>query len=210
MRALAEQLARLHAQKEALATQLASRIGALETELRGRDPQPALARLAERLAALENPAETPFAAIAEQLTRLYAQKDAGIEAVLTRLAPLEARLAEMEQGLAERDPRALLDRFAERLEAVQGRVAALEDPGESPFAGIAEQLTRLYAQKDASIETVLRPARAARGPARRDGAGRDATRARSSTASRRGSRRCRAGSRRSRAPRTPSRRSPGS
>jgi len=74
--------------------------------------------------------------------------------VLTRLAPLEARLAEMEQGLAERDPRALLDRFAERLEAVQGRLAAIEG-AENPYGEISGQLTRLYAQKDATVETVF-------------------------------------------------------
>ena len=46
-----------------------------------KDPAPALARLAERLAALET-AENPFAEISEQLTRLYAQKDATVETVL--------------------------------------------------------------------------------------------------------------------------------
>ena len=74
--------------------------------------------------------------------------------MLLRLAPLEARLAEIERGLAERDPQALLDRFAERLEAVQGRLAALEG-AENPFGEIAEQLTRLYAQKDATVEAVF-------------------------------------------------------
>ncbi len=166
---LAEQLAKLHAQKEALAGQLVARIGALETELRGRDPQPVLDRLAERLdalraadaalgdrlAALETPAETPYAAIAAQLTELYAQKDAGIEAMLGRLAPLEGKIADLETALAARDPQMLLDRFAERLEAVQGRVAAIEAGGETPFSEIADQLTRLYAQKDATVETVF-------------------------------------------------------
>ncbi len=165
VRELAEQLARLHAQKEALAGQLAARLGALETEIRGRDPEPALARLAERLdglgaafgdrlAALESPAEPRLAAIAAELARISAGKDAAVEAVLARLAPLEAKLAGMEKGLAERDPRALLDRFAERLEAVQGRVAAIED-AENPFAEISDRLTRLYAQKDATVEAVL-------------------------------------------------------
>ena len=105
------------------------------------------------MAALEG-AENPFTEISDQLTRLYGQKDAAVETVLARLAPLEARLAGLEQGQAERDPQALLDRFAERLEAVQGRVTALEG-AENPFAEISEQLTRLYGQKDAAVETVL-------------------------------------------------------
>jgi chromosome segregation ATPase len=74
-----------------------------------------------------------------------------VETVFARLAPLEARLAGLEAG----DPRVVLDRFAERLEAVQGRLAVLEAPGENSFAEISEQLTRLYAQKDATVETVF-------------------------------------------------------
>jgi chromosome segregation ATPase len=104
-----------------------------------------------RVAALEG-VENPYAEIAGQLTKLYGQKDAGVEAMLQRLAPVEAKLATLEQGLG--DPKAALDRFAERLEAVQGRVAALEGV-ENPYAEIAGQLTRLYGQKDAAVETVL-------------------------------------------------------
>ena len=158
--ALAEQLARLHAQKEALAEALVGRVAAVEAAVAARDPQAALAgvearlaALGDRLGALENPAETPFAALSEQLAGLHAQKDAGIAAVLTRLAPLEARLAEMEHGLAARDPQAALDRFAERLEVVQGRLASLGD--KTPFAELTEQLTGLYAQRDATAEAVF-------------------------------------------------------
>ncbi|HVH03145.1 MAG TPA: hypothetical protein VM891_09425, partial [Amaricoccus sp.] len=146
VRGLGEQLTRVLAQKEALAETLVARLTGLESELAARDPAAALDRLAERLAAIEA-AENPFAEISGQLTRLYAQKDATVETVFARLAPLEARLAEI-------DPAAALDRFAERLEAVQGRVATLEG-AENPFAEIAEQLTRLYAQKDATVETVF-------------------------------------------------------
>jgi hypothetical protein len=132
----------------------------LERGLAERDPRAALARFAERLEAVQGrvsaleTAESPFAEVSEQLARLYAQKDATVESVFARLAPLEATLAELERGLAERDPRAALDRFAERLEAVQGRVAVLE-AAENPFAEVSEQLTRLYAQKDAAVEAVL-------------------------------------------------------
>ena len=171
--AIAERLGGLHAQKEALVETLLARIAALEEAQITRDPKAALDRFAERLeaaqaarleaerslrdrvAALETPGESPFAEISAQLTRLYGQKDAAVETVLARLAPLEARLAEVEAGLASQDPRAALDRFAERLEAAQARIAALESPGENPFAEISEQLTRLYGQKDTAVETVL-------------------------------------------------------
>jgi len=177
---ISEQLTRLYSQKDAAVETVLTRLAPLEarlSEMQGRidglDPGAALERFAERLeavkaahaaaetalqgrlAALEAPAENPFAEISEQLTRLYAQKDAAVETVFARLAPLEAKLAEVEAGLAAQDPQAALDRFAERLEAVQGRVAVLEAPAENPFAEISEQLTRLYAQKDATVETVF-------------------------------------------------------
>jgi DNA anti-recombination protein RmuC len=49
----------------------------------------------------------------------------------------------------------MLDGFAARLDALQSRLGVLETPGENPFAEISEQLTRLYAQKDAAVETVF-------------------------------------------------------
>jgi len=162
---ISEQLGRLYAQKDATVETVFARLAPLEEKLaamEGRlsEPRAALDRFAERLevvqgrlAALEAPGESPFAEISEQLSRLYAQKDATVETVFARLAPLEEKLAAMEGRLDE--PRATLDRFAERLEAVQGRLAALEAPGENPFAEISDQLTRLYAQKDATVETVF-------------------------------------------------------
>jgi hypothetical protein len=109
--------------------------------------------LAERLAALE--AGTPVAEVAEQLARLYGQKDAAIEAVLGRLAPLEARLAEL-------DPGAAVAGLAARLEAVawaQGELgaglAALKAAGEGPLAEIAAQLARLHAGQEAAAEAAL-------------------------------------------------------
>ena len=54
--------------------------------------------------------------------------DAGCQAILiARLAPLEARLSEIEG----RDPRSALDGFAARLEAMQAR---LDTPVENPFS----------------------------------------------------------------------------
>ena len=112
------------------------------------------------MAALESPGESPFAAISEQLTRLYGQKDAATEAVLARLAPVEARLAELGREVAAADP--AVERVAAGLDEIRlaqagltGRLAALESPEESPFAAVSEQLTRLYAQKDAATEAVL-------------------------------------------------------
>ena len=132
------------------------------------DPREALDRFAERLeetrstlqSRIEDLAaeENPFAAISEQLTRLYAQKDATVETVFARLAPLEARLAELEGSLGRMDPREALDRFAERLEETRSTLQSrIEDSAseENPFAAISEQLTRLYAQKDATVETVF-------------------------------------------------------
>jgi chromosome segregation ATPase len=164
---ISEQLTRLYGQKDAAVETVFARLQPLEAKLaeieRGmteRDPRAALDRFAERLEAVQGrvavleTAENPFAEISEQLTRLYGQKDAAVETVFARLQPLEAKLAEIERGMTERDPRAALDRFAERLEAVQGRVAAIET-AENPFAEISAQLTRLYGQKDAAVETVL-------------------------------------------------------
>ena len=97
--------------------------------------------------------------------------------MFARLAPLEARLAEIEGGvgrlapLAEDDPRAALDGLRARLEALhwaQGetaaglaalRAAAGERDGEGgALAEIADRLTRLFAQKDAGLAATPRPA----------------------------------------------------
>jgi hypothetical protein len=88
---------------------------------------------------------------------LYAQKDATVETVFARLAPLEAKLGALEGRVRRDDPTAALDRFAERLEAaratLQGQIDDLR--AESPLAEVSEQLTWLYAQKDATVETVF-------------------------------------------------------
>ena len=148
--ALGAKLARLHEQKDAgLAAMMAriepleKRLGLIETGMKALPAEAAgrvegrigeIARLQSdvqaELAALKARAESataPFAEISDQLTRLYAQKDSTTEAMLARLAPLEAKLAELETGLREADPRAALDRFAERLaasEAAQARPRA--------------------------------------------------------------------------------------
>ena len=165
---IAERLARLHAQKDAGIERLVGRLAALEAELAARDPAPALDALGlrlealrERVGLLETPAEPPFAAVSEQLTRLYAQKDAATEAVLARLAPVEARLEALGREVSASDP--AVERLAAAVEEVRlaqagvvGRLAALEVTEEHPFAAVSEQLTRLYAQKDAATEVVLR------------------------------------------------------
>lgn len=113
--------------------------------------------LVARIARLEE--IEPGAAMADQFSRLIEHKDASLAAVLARLGPLEQRLGGFERDLAQLDPGAALDRFAERLDSLRGalepRLAALEAPRDNPFAEITEQLTRLYAQKERSAETVL-------------------------------------------------------
>ena len=172
---ISEQLTRLYAQKDAAVETVFARLAPLEAKLAEVDR-----RLAGRIRLAPSTASpsgwrrcrgegrslpwrrrrrTPSREISEQLTRLYAQKDAAVETVFARLAPLEAKLAEVDRRLAGQDPAGALDRFAERLEAVrsglEGRIATLEAPEENPFAEISEQLTRLYAQKDAAVETVF-------------------------------------------------------
>ena len=265
----------------------------------------AAAAVEERIAGLKSRAEAeaapraaplaaPLAAVTEQFSRLYAQKDAGVAAMLARLAPVETRLAELEgdraaetagQGAAreaqarlearlealreaqdagQRDLAALkaevaagagpVTEIAERLgglhaqkealvETLMARLAALEEalaaprsasrarpvrraagggPGAAepcsrprariPFAEISEQLTRLYAQKDATRRDRLRPARRRwrRGWRTSSRASRRATRGPRSTASPNGWRRCERGwmcwrrRARARSPRSPS------
>jgi hypothetical protein len=171
--ALADGIAALRNQKAEIAQNLGARLDMIERQMAQQDPQALLERfndrleslreihaasetgMKDRLAALETPGESPFAAISEQLTQLYAQKDATVEAVFARLAPLEAKLDALENGFEKQDPKAVLDLFSQRFESLRERVTALEAPGESPFAEISEQLTRLYAQKDTAVETVL-------------------------------------------------------
>jgi chromosome segregation ATPase len=132
--------ARLAALSETQATALArteaAALAASETargEIRGVD-----ARLAE---------------VAATLAGLDRQQAAAGEAVAARLGSLDAGFARLEARIAELDPRGALDRFAERLEGLRGRLDIMEEA--APFAEITEQLGRLYAQKDASLETVL-------------------------------------------------------
>ena len=198
---LAQNLARLHAQKDAIVEGLMGRIAALETELAARDPRPrstASPPASTRCnPASTLPAENPFAEISEQLTRLYAQKDATTETVLARLAPLEAKLAEIEG----RDPHgAALDGFAARLDALQSR---LDSAGGEPLRGDQRAADPPLRPEGRHHRGGPRPPRAAGGEARR-ARGR-ATRGARSTASPPASTRCSPASTCRR--RTPSRRS---
>ena len=188
--ALLEQLTRLHAQKDAATEAVLGRLAPVEarlSRLEGEAPGEALARLEARLEALRDAqgaaqaalaahrAETAAAAaaatapateIAERLARLQSQQDAAFERLAGRLAALEA-------DHAARDPAPALDALGIRLEALRERVGLLEAPEESPFAAVSEQLTRLYAQKDAATEAVL--ARLAPVEARLEALGREVT-----------------------------------
>jgi hypothetical protein len=172
---IAERLAALHAQKEAAAEALLGRLAPLETKLSeletalaARDPQGALDLLAERLEAVraaQAAAEAALAArlgalegapnaaaeIGERLAALHAQKDAGVEAALGRLAPLEAQLAELTGVLAACDPATAFERIDLRLEAALAateiRLAALEQAAREDTGAEAEaEAARIQAQ----------------------------------------------------------------
>lgn len=152
--------ARVDARVEAVRAELSGRIEAFERAMAARDPQGALDRLAERLEAVQDrlvlieTAENPLAEVSERLSALYAQKDAAVEAMLGRLAPLETRLGDFERELAAKDPRAAIEQLLGRIEALQGRLTLIEAAG-SPLAELSDKLSALYAQKDAAVETVL-------------------------------------------------------
>ena len=162
---ITERLAELHAQKDVAVEALMQRLAPMEARLAELDPQGALDRFAERLEAVQarvaliEGAENPVAEITERLAELHAQKDGAVETLMQRLAPMEAKLAEL-------DPQGALDRFAERLEAVQARVALIEG-AENPVAEITARLAELHAQKDARRRDADAAAGAARGAARR-------------------------------------------
>ena len=146
-------LAELHAQKDVAVAALVERLAPLEARLAELDPQGALDRFAERLeavaarVALVEGAENPVAEITGRLAELHAQKDVAVAALIERLAPMEARLAEL-------DPQGALDRFAERLEAVAARVALVEG-AENPVAEITGRLAELHAQKDVAVAALI-------------------------------------------------------
>ena len=182
---ISEQMSRLHGQRDVMAETLLARLAPLEAKQREleatvalRDPQAGLDRLAERLEAVraaQAAAEVALAArlsalesapdagaeIAERLAGLHAQKDAA----LGRLAPLEAKLAELEVALAASHPGPGLARLAERLEATRAareaaeaalaaRLATLEG-APNAMAEIAERLAGLHAQKEAAAEAAF-------------------------------------------------------
>ena len=157
---------------------LEARLGAVESGLVVRDPaldavDARLEALRERIAVLETPGESPFAAVAAQLAGLHAQKDALAEGLLTRLAALEAEMA-------GRDPQGALDGFAARLEALRERIAGLEAPGE-----IRSPRSRRSSPGSTPRRT-RRPRRCSRGWRRWKPRWRGATRKARSTAARRG------------------------
>jgi small-conductance mechanosensitive channel len=177
--ALAERLAGLHAQRDVALERLGPLEAALARELplADEDPRPAVAALRERIEALQRAQDEAaaglaalraagdgggLAAVADQLTRLFAQKDAGVDALLGRLAPLETRLAALEtrpEDPAADAVRAETQAVAARLAPLETRLAALERP-EDPEAdaaraeaeAVAARLALLQAAAEATAE----------------------------------------------------------
>jgi hypothetical protein len=87
-------------------------------------------------------AAAPLEQIADQITRLYAQKDAGLAAVLGRLAPLEARLAQIEDRPWDPD-------------AGEARAQAQAIAAEMIAARAAAEQTELFADRLALLEASL-------------------------------------------------------
>ena len=122
------------------------------------------AALEARLAALEAPGGAGGGGLAERLAQLHEQKDAGLEAVLARLGPLETRLGALEGDRAARRRCARRSKRLEaRLEALQGEqgaaraeLAAPEGAAGGGEAGRSPSSSRrLHAQKEALAEAVL-------------------------------------------------------
>ena len=87
-------------------------------------------------------AENPFPEISDQLTRLYAQKDATVETVFARLAPLEARLEALERAEADGDAAAA----RAEAQAIATQLIATR--------AVAEE-TRLFSDRIALLEASL-------------------------------------------------------
>ena len=116
----------------------------------------------------------PFAAIAEQLTLLHAQKDAGLAALEARLAPIEARLAAMADGPdAEEAARAEARAIAEQLAALKAAAAQTELFADR-LAVLEASLPRLNAAQSEMMRALERQAASAPGGAPRAGLGRPA------------------------------------
>ena len=103
----------------------------------------------------------PFAAIAEQLTLLHAQKDAGLAALEARLAPIEARLAAMADGPdAEEAARAEARAIAEQLAALKAAAAQTELFADR-LAVLEASLPRLNAAQSQMMRALERQAASA-------------------------------------------------
>lgn len=109
--------------------------------------------------------EKRLQALAGQVLGLVRDKDASLEVALAGLDQLRARMRTLEQLGDAAEARGILERLQERLgeiesaqarfEATLGsRLSVLED-ARNPFAEDPEQLTQLYARKDATAEAVF-------------------------------------------------------
>jgi len=146
-------LARLDARIEAAAEALGGRLDGLSAAQAA-----GFAAADSRLAALEGP-QSPQAKLAERLAALHAQKEAGLEAALGRLAPVEARLAQIERGLASWDAKGALDQLAAELSRAGERLAALEAAGSDAEAEAARLEAQAIAAQMVAARTVAEETR---------------------------------------------------
>ncbi|WP_424934633.1 hypothetical protein, partial [Amaricoccus macauensis] len=155
---ISEQLTQLYAQKDATVETVFARLAPLEAKLSDLEsglgaavPREQVEGLASRLDALNWVQDE----LADRLGGIRAAAEDKAEKLVSgQMAPVQARLAEMEGMLAAQDPRAVLDRFSERLEALKDRITVLENPDKAPFDELSAKLGELYAQKDATAETL--------------------------------------------------------
>ena len=103
---------------------LLERLGGRLDELQAAQAAGAAA-LEARIAGIGAPGGTGAADLAERLAKLHEKKDAGLEALVARLGPLESRLGTLEGERAAATPlREAVKRLDARLEALQGEQGA--------------------------------------------------------------------------------------
>ena len=161
---------------------LEAKLAGIETEMGARDPQAAIAGLAERierlqdgqgdlaerLAAASAAAVEPYGALSERVAELAARAEAASEEIAGRIAPLAERLEALEtRGIEDEDAaRAEAEEIAEQLIAMREaaeRTALFADR----IAMLETSLPRLTMAQSLMMEALERRSADGREPARR-------------------------------------------